>query len=248
MIQFLQDNSKNQFVITTHSAAILDAVECDILHVTHDGEQSFVKHIELDKQKFDAVTDLGYHASDLVQSNFVIWVEGPSDRIYLNSWIKLEDNSLIEGKHYSIMFYAGRLLNHICADNEHDESIDDFINIFNINQNAAILIDSDKKNSDDKINDTKTRIQTEFSENGHFCWVTEGREIENYIHEDALNALKAEFPQLMPSRGQFDKTYNRRFPKKDFAAKMAEQSEILDVLDLRSKIKELVEYIKNANN
>ena len=28
-------------------------------------------------------SELGYRASDLVQSNAVIWVEGPSDRIYV---------------------------------------------------------------------------------------------------------------------------------------------------------------------
>jgi predicted ATPase len=244
MIQFLHDNSNNQFVITTHSAAILDAVECDILHVTHDGEKSAVKYIELDKQKFDAVTDLGYHASDLVQSNFVIWVEGPSDRIYLKRWIEIEDESLIIDIHYSILFYGGRLLSHLSSD---DESVDNFINILTINRNAAMLMDSDYKNDNDEINETKLRIKKEFAKNNQFCWVTQGREIENYIDVATLNTLKSDFPKLNGSKNQFEKIYDDGLDKNKLAHKIAEQTEIPNVMDLREKITELVAAIKKAN-
>ncbi len=46
-------------------------------------------------------------------NNGIIWVEGPSDRIYLKNWILLLDENLEEGLHYSIMFYGGRLLSHL---------------------------------------------------------------------------------------------------------------------------------------
>ena len=86
--------------------------------------------------------DLGYRASDLLQANCIIWVEGPSDRIYLKYWLKAYDPDLVEGVHYTIMFYGGRLLRHLSAD---DEEIDEFINLRRINQNLVIIIDSDRK-------------------------------------------------------------------------------------------------------
>lgn len=50
-------------------------------------------------------------ASDILQSNGIIWVEGPSDRIYLKRWLELfTPNEYEEGKHYQFLYYGGRLL------------------------------------------------------------------------------------------------------------------------------------------
>ncbi len=40
-----------------------------------------VEHF-LDKNSI--LSDIGFKASDILQANGVIWVEGPSDRIYIN--------------------------------------------------------------------------------------------------------------------------------------------------------------------
>jgi hypothetical protein len=48
-------------------------------------------------------------ASDILLSTCIVLVEGPSDRLYLNYWIKGIAPDLEEGTHYSIMFYGGRL-------------------------------------------------------------------------------------------------------------------------------------------
>ena len=61
-----------------------------------------------------------------MQANSVIWVEGPTDRIYLNHWIQPVDPALKEGLHYSIMFYGGRLLSHLTAN---DPEVDEFISL-----------------------------------------------------------------------------------------------------------------------
>ena len=72
------------------------------------------------KEKSIICNDLGYKASDLLQTNSIIWVEGPSDRIYINFWLNEIDDSLVEGVHYSIMFYGGRLFSHLTADDYDD--------------------------------------------------------------------------------------------------------------------------------
>lgn len=101
---------------------------------------------------------LGYRASDLLQCNAVIWVEGPSDRIYLNHWIRAVAPELVEGVDYSIMFYGGRLLSHLSAD---DSEVSDFISLRKLNRNVAVVIDSDRCSSRASINTTKQRVSAE---------------------------------------------------------------------------------------
>lgn len=178
IVKYLRINTKNQYFIATHSASFIDTPDAAIFHVTNNGKNTTVTETILKKQKYDICNDLGYRASDIIQSNSIIWVEGPSDRIYLNHWISSKEPDLKEGIHYSIMFYGGRLLSHLSVD---DEAVQDFINIRSLNKNTAIVIDSDKSNKNSRINDTKIRINAEFNKDNGLCWITKGREIENYI-------------------------------------------------------------------
>jgi hypothetical protein len=131
------------------------------------------------------LNDLDVRASDLLQSNGIIWVEGPSDRIYINSWIDLwSERRIKEGLHYQCVFYGGRLLSHLSATDDIDAS---GIQLFRVNRNALILMDSDRKQDDSDINKTKTRIVNEIKSIGGISWVTSGREIENYIPLEAFN-------------------------------------------------------------
>lgn len=133
----------------------------------------------------------GVKASDLLQANFVVWVEGPSDRVYLNYWIKRwsdEHNILLEeGIHYSVMIYGGKLLNALDA-STCGEVPAELISLFRINTHFCVLMDSDKKSSHSRLNSTKRRIIDECAQSGAMSWVTWGATIENYVPEDALVA------------------------------------------------------------
>jgi predicted ATPase len=113
LISYLAERTDNQYFIATHSASLMDAKGAEIYHVRLEGAQSVVRRATSDPHRTDICSDLGYHPSDLLIANCVIWVEGPSDRIYLNWWIKAVDDSLLEGVHYSIMFYGGRVASHL---------------------------------------------------------------------------------------------------------------------------------------
>ena len=128
--------------------------------------------------------DLGYRPSDLLQANYIIWVEGPSDRIYINHWLKAKSPELVEGLDYAIMFYGGRLLAHLCYD---DPMINDFIRLSCLNRNACIVIDSDRKTAHSHLNETKKRIIADFLSFSCLVWVTNGRTIENYVPEGLLD-------------------------------------------------------------
>ncbi|MCH7349566.1 ATP-binding protein [Aeromonas sp. MR7] len=177
---------ENDFVyfITTHSNILIDQFSkqdnAQIIHVSQkDGESTCT----VARTYFDnhgILDDLDVRASDILQANGIIWVEGPSDRIYINRWIEIVSNGeLREGTHYQVVFYGGRLLSHLSAISEADK--DNGVSILKANRNAAILIDSDKRNKSSRINDTKKRIISEFEDIKAFCWLTKGKEIENYI-------------------------------------------------------------------
>ena len=117
MMRYFQDSLDNQFFITTHSATILDSTPGTIVQITNrDGKA--VGNVTAGRKHYEAVFDLGHRPSDLLQSNFIVWVEGPSDRIYIKHWLKLGAPELEEGSDYQIMFYGGRLLSHLTLDGE----------------------------------------------------------------------------------------------------------------------------------
>lgn len=188
LIRYLQEHTNNQYFITTHSAHLLDAPEVAIFHVRNEDGQSIVESVTSNTSKFSICSDLGYKPSDLLQSNCIIWVEGPSDRIYLNYWINLLDKSLKEGIDYTIMFYGGSLISHLSAsdieinDQIEDEEITNFISLLKINRNTVIMCDSDREKDDDPLKKSPKRLQDEFrSENFPGVWITHGREVENYL-------------------------------------------------------------------
>jgi len=193
------------FILTTHSSVAIDLFSRDadaqIIHVTNDGTVGRARRVQTYIEHRGILDDLDVRASDLLQANGVIWVEGPSDRIYINRWIDLWSNGVLkEGLHYQIVFYGGRLLAHLSASDP--EEISALVSILRVNRNAAIVIDSDKASSADSINPTKARLEREIEEIGGYAWVTAGREIENYITFDVL-ARKYGVPAASISANEF---------------------------------------------
>src|SRR5262245_22275971 len=148
-------------------------------------KQTRISRSTLPSERHNICMDLGYKASDIVQSNAIIWVEGPSDRIYINHWLAAFDEVLVEGTHYSIMFYGGRLLSHLSASSD---EVNDFIALKSLNRHMALIMDYDKETSRVGINETKNRLASEISNGSGIAWITKGREIENYIDPTRLQA------------------------------------------------------------
>ncbi|MBD8546073.1 ATP-dependent nuclease [Sphingomonas sp. CFBP 8760] len=270
LIRYLADNTKNQYFIATHSAAFIDTPGAAIFHVYQEGGTTHISEAILKKERYAICLDLGHRASDIIQANAVIWVEGPSDRTYINYWIKAANPDLIEGVHYAIMFYGGRLLSHLAAD---DEEISEFIQLRDLNRNVALVMDSDKKSLRGTINETKQRLQREFDTHGGVAWVTKGREIENYIDharlQTAVAAVYASAYDAPGDGGQFDHPlYFKRIaakkrrvgpPSTELIETDVDKVKVsrvvvaagpadLDILDLRERIGAIVTMIKNANS
>lgn len=192
MLTFIRSYAEEKgsvFFITTHSSVSIDLFDGDIIaqivHVTHDKKISKVTTVSQHLDKKGVIDDLDIRASDILQSNSVIWVEGPSDRIYINHWISLySDGKLKEGKHYQCVFYGGRLLARLSA----DPANSDEVNILSVNSNAILVIDSDITTPNGNINATKQRMKQEVDEVNGYVWVTDGKEIENYLPKTLLES------------------------------------------------------------
>lgn len=255
LIRYLNDKTNNQYFIATHSVHLLDSVQASIYHIRlHEG-QSEVQFVQSPTQRSEICIDLGYKASDIIQSNCIIWVEGPSDRIYVRFWIGNVAPELIEGIHYTIMFYGGRLLSHLSAN---DPELDDFISLRRLNRNISIIIDSDRSKPRQRLNDTKTRVRKEIDNGPGFAWVTKGREIENYISqltiEKAIKTVHCDVSNVLPST---DFTHRLFFKNSKGKKKTADKVKVahsvirepanFDVLDLKLMVNKLVRFIKNSN-
>jgi predicted ATPase len=192
-LRFLLEDTQNQYILSTHSHALMTpGIDCNVIHLWQEEGVTRSRTVESTEHSLDVLRDLGIDASDLLQARSVIWVEGPSDRIYLNRWLHLIAPELREGVDYSIMFYGGRLLSHLSLDRDAFPDPDDLISLLRINQYSAIMIDSDRGKAGDPIRATKERVRSECEKSGAPCWITEGREIENYLPVEVINVVYAE--------------------------------------------------------
>lgn len=194
LITYLANNTSNRYLISTHSAQILNASLSSISHLTHTGGNTQVSNVTAPQQLAHAVADLGNRAADIVQSNYLVWVEGPSDRIYIKHLLSRVDGRLVEGAHFTIMFYGGALLSHLSAA---DGIVDEFIHLLSINRNLAVVIDSDKDAPEAGLNASKQRVLEELEIVGGLAWITAGYTFENYVPEPLIaEAVEAAYPGL----------------------------------------------------
>lgn len=272
LVRYLQSETRNQYFIATHSAAFIDTPDAAIFHVTLEDDLTRIRRAVLNQHRHAICADLGHRASDIIQSNAILWVEGPSDRIYLKEWIKLAQPDVIEGVHYSIMFYGGRLLSHLSADD--DDDVQEFIHLRALNRNLAVMIDSDRKSAHAKVNPTKLRLKAEFEKHGGIAWITDGREVENYIDFGLLqSAVKQVYSAAYaaPVAGgkfkhalHFQRAAAKKRRKPTSAPASLVETEVdkvrvaravvasgklsLDALDLKKRIDEIVTMIQRANH
>lgn len=260
-IRFIAEETNNRYFITTHSNVFLDLLpDVALYHVTHDGEKSKVTRVEATPAARNVLADLGYKASDLLQANCVIWVEGPSDRVYLNKWLSLIAPELIETVHYAVMYYGGKVLAHFTAV---DDPEDDLVQVLRINRYAIFLMDRDAVKDGGKLNATKERILKELGEEQ--CWVTDGREIENYLRPELIDRyltatcgqeVNIKFTSNSKLQNAITKATEDldvapvKHTKVEYARAFCElmNTTDLDALDLPKRLRKMVELIRKWNH
>lgn len=258
VFEYLYDFAvKNDVTIflTTHSHVAIncfyDKQDASMFHIIKNQGKAEVKRIESYLDKAEILADLDVKASDILQANGIIWVEGPSDRVYIKKWLEVfTDNQFKEGQHYQFLYYGGRLLSQYALQEQTE-----LISILTANRNAAIIIDSDKRNQQASINSTKKRIVEEFEALHMFSWVTKGKEIENYI---TAATLAEKFGKNIKQCGKYAlfPEYIKRYYNGFIGKKVQFASEVIPFitventrghLDLEEKIKKLYSQIVRWN-
>lgn len=260
LYQWAKENN-SQIFLTTHSTVPINMFSgrdnVTLTHIKKENNQIITNSALSFIENEYILMSLGVRASDILQSNAVIWVEGPSDRIYITKWIELySKGTLKENIHYQILFYGGRLLSHLTG--KVDES-NELIQLFRANLHSIIVIDSDKTDSKKRINQTKLRIKKEFMQNQAIVWITQGKEIENYLSRNIFNKVYKVNKQI----GQYEKIddfLNENSRKKNigkyYVTNKASESiliakemtrEDINILDLETQISTIVKQIKIWN-
>lgn len=157
-------------------------------------------------ESIEVIDELGIKASDLLQANGIIWVEGPSDRIYIKNWLnKQYPDRFEEGKDYQFVYYGGRLLAHYTACDPANEEVDNYINVLAVNTKAFFVMDSDKSTVRGHLAKRKRHIIEKLDEKHILYWITKGREIENYLDLSKYDIQLGQFDKLEEKMPNFDK-------------------------------------------
>lgn len=205
LMTVLRRDLKGQSFTTTHSPVLLDAgLHSHVYRVEHDEHFSTVKRCKTSGDLRRVLDLLDIRASDILQANFVIWVEGPTDRMFLRRCFDLRDAKLEEGVDYQIAYYGGRLRSHFTF----GETMPELVDLMKLSRHVAMICDSDIKEAGGALDEAKQRLKEECEAVGGYYWVTAGREIENYIPDSVISRAYQELlgdPAFLISVAQFDK-------------------------------------------
>lgn len=203
-MELLTTYPRCQFIFTSHSNVILDALtENDRVYHFRQGADGICRCSPCTAvtEKHAVLDSLGVSGSTLLQTNCVIWVEGPSDRLYVREWIQQLDPTLVEGSDYAFAFYGGALLSHFALDYPED---DDFISMLSVCRYSAVLMDRDipRSGGTESLFPRKQRILKQAADEEDHRWatLTDGWEIENDLGSPVLLKALAKLMRVEPGR------------------------------------------------
>ena len=250
--RFIEQLSKHdniQFFITTHSNVLLDCLDKNdrIFQFTQasDGHTEIRDCLSL-IEYHDTLDALGVRASSLLQTNCVIWVEGPSDRLYirhmLSDYAQQKGEALIEGSDYSFVIYGGSNLSHFeLAEDELSEP-NDLVSMLRISRYSAVVMDRDlspgTNNSMLKSRKQKIIDAANGDEKHRLAKLTDGREIENDFPREILCNVIADLLKENPTR----------FSQFRFAEDVSFTKEIAKFLEPTDEAKQKSIYSKLQRN
>nr|WP_313833630.1 AAA family ATPase [Candidatus Nitronereus thalassa]MDT7043134.1 AAA family ATPase [Candidatus Nitronereus thalassa] len=259
---YIENDLENLLFLTTHSNVAIDMFSnnsnSQILRAFNDGKASFIEKVDNWNDQHNLLNDLGVRASDVLQANCIVWLEGPSDRIYFNKWVELfnDGEKLEHGLHYQCVFYGGAILSHYSAEIKPED--DEFIQMLRINRNAIVLMDSDKSKESDPLKGRVERVLQEIEKSpSAISWVTCGREIENYL---PCNLLKEYFGisvqlEKFQSFGSVFKNLKKvnSFDKVKFASEITnfagyDRPTLEKHMDLKEKMDVVIGHIRKCNS
>lgn len=216
--------SKNlRYFFTTHSNHFLDlSLHTDDISIFqfHKGSQGkfMIKNVKPNKETLDL---LGVNNSSVLMANSSIWVEGPTDRRYISSFLKLycaihKRNHLKEDIDFAFFEYGGNLIEHYLFDENFEEvfseeDVREKINSFALSNKIYLLSDNDNAKGE-KLK-RRQRLEDISKTEKHFKYQnTNYREIENLL---PVKVIKDFLVELVNS-SEKQKINEISFDRKDY--------------------------------
>jgi len=189
---------------------------------------------------------LGCKGSDLLQCNGVVWVEGPSDVIYIRKWLEMYANEvdrppLRQGAEYEFQMYGGSLLDSLSVSESNGgdpkEEQKKLVQMFSFSRNGYVVMDSDAEKVGDKITYksnfenakkyVKNQIESMNLDGSKLgLWYAENntdlRTIEDYLDEESKNSVSkpiAKRQKKVAAQTRVDKWANKKLEEFPFALK-----------------------------
>ena len=215
LVRNLQAMPNLQVFLTTHSNTILDCLDEDsrVYETSMDAEGACrVRSVQGYGKLVGVLDNLGVTASSILQANCVIWVEGPSDRLYLRRWLDLvaaaRNEQLTEGVDYAFAFYGGGVLAHFDLEDPGGTG-NDLVSMLAPCRFAIVLMDSDRDSRTKPLSTAKQRVLDSAAEDEthRFACVTDGYEIENDVDSELM--VEAGLAILKRTRGNKTKIRQR---------------------------------------
>lgn len=228
-----------QVTITTHSQVFIDRTDHSQLYIVSrdDGESNFEK---VEQDAFEAVDEIGAKNSDILQSDFVFYVEGPSD-VEVIEEVCRQSYEDWESRNVSVQHLGGTgNLNHC-----------DPAKLKKINRNCAFILDSDREFEDDDPNSIAQNLKEESEEANIPCKILTRSCIENYFtadgvnqtfgvsadegfigpYDDAVDLIKYEVAELRPDDDPDKVNYNKVKHGREIVEAMYEQGQSIEELE-----------------
>jgi predicted ATP-dependent endonuclease of OLD family len=248
-----------QFFITTHSPFIINFAsssrykkDIGILNFKKEYSKGDGKYYTTyediscnNSKQIEMLERIGVKASDLLQPNGIIWVEGPSDRIYINQWLKLwtkkyRKKKYEEGTEYIILPYNGSLKNYeFFNDNNNHKNR---VKVINLNHNYFVVIDRDRGKKDKGKWKSKIDFINEVKKSN--VWLTSETAKVNVKYKGYNRKIP-----ISTIEGYLPESIKKKFKNRDkieFAYDNIDKLK-LNISDLNEKIKTIYNKIKEWN-
>jgi hypothetical protein len=193
-----QNLPHHQLMVTTHSTALVDAVEPSwatfrVRRAEHSG--TLVEKLVTSPVELSLLADLGIRPSQLFLARAAIWVEGPSDIPYWTGLIREAAPELVVGRDFAFVTYGGASSAHL-GFSEDDEDL--LVQVLRISHRAAVICDADDANPmvERPLIERLKQAAAVLHEHARVV-KSVGREVENCVLPDVLKRV---INSLRPTR------------------------------------------------
>jgi hypothetical protein len=191
LVLIIRENFPNiQLFIATHSTDLLDAMEEDWRLYRFSMPKAWATQVELVSAKEDqleVITDLGYRPTQLFLANAVIFVEGPSDVLYIQALLRQIDRSLVEGRDYTFLLYGGSNVRHV----SYIDQGESLVKLLDCVHFPVVVCDRDRSD-DDPLKNAVEFLREQAKLYGRDVIITPGYEIESIVSPAAMAVAVSE--------------------------------------------------------